>query len=105
MRVAVGLRREHQAGTNRRAVENDGAGAANAMLATDMGAGEQQVVAQEIAQQQPAFDLPAVLRAVHRDGDVVHFGTHAAPRARSLALVRARVVSTPAMCRWNSLLA
>ena len=39
-RMPVGLHCEHQAGTNRHAVEQDGAGAANAVLAADMGAGE-----------------------------------------------------------------
>ena len=56
MRVAVGLRREHQAGAHGSAVEDDRAGAADAVLAADMGAGEQQIVAQEIAQQHPRFD-------------------------------------------------
>ena len=57
--VAVGLHREHQAGAHRRAVEQDGAGAADAVLAADMGAGERQIVAQEIAEQHARFDACA----------------------------------------------
>ena len=52
--VTVGLRREHQAGAHRGAVEDHRAGAAHAVLAADVSAREQQVVAQEIAQQQCA---------------------------------------------------
>ena len=52
------------------AVEQDGAGAADAVLAADMGAGEPQLVAQEIAQEHPPSTVPYRL-AVDRDGDVV----------------------------------
>ena len=48
--VAVGLHRQHQAGARRAAVEQDGAGAADAMLAAEMGAGEAELVADEIGQ-------------------------------------------------------
>ena len=56
--VAVGLHREHQAGARRIAVEQDGAGAAHAVLAAEMRAGEAQPMAQEIGQRQRAPALP-----------------------------------------------
>ena len=73
------------------------AGAAHAVLAADMRAGEQQVVAQEIAQQQARLDLAPIGRAVHRDGDLVPISAHAAPVRSRVA--SARAVSTPAMWR------
>jgi len=41
--VSVGLGRQHQAGADRRTVEQDGAGAADAMFTADMGTGQQQI--------------------------------------------------------------
>ncbi len=58
--VAVGLHRQHQAGADRDTIEQNGAGAADAMLAADMGAGQPQFVAQEIAQQHPRVGGTAV---------------------------------------------
>src|SRR5579885_3179197 len=46
--VAVGLHREHQARAGRTAVEQNGAGAADAVLAAQMRAGKAQIVPQEI---------------------------------------------------------
>ena len=46
-RVIVRLHGEHQAGAHRLAIEKDGAGAADAVLAADMGAGKRQIVANE----------------------------------------------------------
>ncbi len=43
--------REHQAGAHRPAVDQDRAGAADAVLAADVGAGEAEVVAQRVGQQ------------------------------------------------------
>ena len=62
--AAVGLHREHQAGAHRRAVDDHGAGAAHAVLAADMGAGQPQIVAQAIRQRQPRLDLDLDLLAV-----------------------------------------
>ena len=50
--VAVGLHCVHQAGAHRLAVEQDRAGAADAVLATDVGAGQAQIVAQPVDQRQ-----------------------------------------------------
>ena len=46
------------------AIEQDRAGAAHAVLAADMGAGQPQFVAQEIAEQQPRFDTALIGGAV-----------------------------------------
>src|SRR5436189_1402190 len=65
---AVRLHREHQAGAHRLAVEQHGAGAAHAVLAADVGAGEPQVLAEEVAQEEPRLDVAPVLDPV--DGHV-----------------------------------
>src|SRR5438094_2860725 len=65
---AVRLHRQHQAGAHRLAVEQHGAGAAHAVLAADVGAGEPQVLAQEVAQEEPRLDVAPVLDPV--DGHV-----------------------------------
>ncbi len=48
--VAIGLDREHQAGPHRLAIDQHGAGAADAVLAAGMGAVEQEILAQRIEQ-------------------------------------------------------
>ncbi len=58
--VAVGLHREHQAGAHRRAVDQHGAGAAHAVLAAGMRAGEPQPLAQAIEQARARLDLDRV---------------------------------------------
>src|SRR5437879_11463166 len=67
-RCAVRLHRKHQTGAHRLAVEQHGAGAAHAVLAADVGAGEPQVLAQEVAQEEPRLDVAPVLDPV--DGHV-----------------------------------
>ena len=52
----VGLHREHEAGAHRHAVQEDGAGPAHAVLAAHVGAGQPQLVAQEVAQEEAGFD-------------------------------------------------
>jgi hypothetical protein len=47
-RVAVRLYGQHEARADRRSVEDHRAGAANAMFAAHVGAGEQQIMAQEV---------------------------------------------------------
>src|ERR1051326_1467463 len=54
---AFGLYRQHQTGADRGAVDQHRAGAANAVLAADMGAGQPQRVAQAIGQGQARFDF------------------------------------------------
>ena len=69
------------------------------MLAADMGAGEAELVAQEVAQEEPRLDLPLPASAVDRRGDEVPVRTHAlASLARRRAVRNARRASTAA--RW-----
>ena len=53
---AVGPDGERQAGADAVAVHQDGAGAADAVLAADMGSGQPERVAQKIGQQQARLD-------------------------------------------------
>ena len=62
--------RGHQTGHHRHAVQQDGTGAADAMLAADVGPGQAQLVAQEVAQQQPWFDGALEAAAVHLNFDL-----------------------------------
>jgi hypothetical protein len=55
--MSVRLHREHQAGARRAAIEEDGACAADAVLAAEMGAGQAELVTHEISQRHPDFDL------------------------------------------------
>ncbi len=48
--IAVGLDREHQAGAHRLAIDQHGAGTADAVLAAGMGAVEQKILTQRIEQ-------------------------------------------------------
>ena len=72
---AVGLDREHQAGADRLAVEDHRAGAADAVLAADMGAGLAAVVADGIDQRLARLDADVVRAAVDGERDV-DFVTH-----------------------------
>ena len=55
-RGAVALRRQHQAAAHDLAITRTRAGAADAMLAADMAAGQRQVLAQEIDQRLARVD-------------------------------------------------
>jgi hypothetical protein len=55
-RMAIGLHREDQTGAYRAAVEQHRAGTAHAVLTPDVGAGEAELLSQEIAQQQARLD-------------------------------------------------
>ncbi len=68
-RVAVGLDGKHQAGPRRLAVEEDGAGAADAVLAAYVCAGKRQLVAQKVAQQQARRNGTLVRPPVDGDTD------------------------------------
>ena len=65
--VAVGLRGQHQAATHDLAIEPHGAGAAHAVLATEVRALHAAVLAQEIDQVLAALDLAHDRRAVDLD--------------------------------------
>ena len=58
---AVGLHRQHGAGLDRLAVDMHDAGAALAGVAADMGAGQAQLLAQELDQQRARLDLGRML--------------------------------------------
>src|SRR5437016_6177870 len=64
--VPAGLHREHQAGTDRLAVQQDRTSAAHAVLAPDVRAGESQLVAQEVGEEQPRLHRALVAHAVDR---------------------------------------
>ena len=59
----VGLHGEHQAGAHRFAIDNDRAGAADTMLATDMGSGLSAIFTDGIGQRAPRFDGNRVIAA------------------------------------------
>src|SRR3989449_387307 len=65
--VAVRLDGEHEAGADRLAVHQDGAGAAHPVLASDVRSGEAQLVAQEVGEEQPRLHRALVAHAI--DGD------------------------------------
>jgi len=68
--AAVGLHRKHQAGTRAVAVYQYRTRAADAVLTTDMGAGEAQRVTQKIGKEEPRLDDGFVDGAVHGHGDL-----------------------------------
>ena len=70
--VTVGLDREYQAGSDRGAIDQHRAGAAHAMLAAGMSAGQQELVAQAVEQAGAWLDLDGVLLPVD-----VEFELHA----------------------------
>jgi hypothetical protein len=63
--VAVRLHGKHQAGADCLSIEDDGARATHAVLATDVRAGQAKFVTQEIAQQQTRLDGTPVLGAIY----------------------------------------
>ena len=65
--AAVGLDGEHRARLGALAVDVDGAGAAVARVAADVGAGQAEDVAQEVDEQEPRLDVGLARLAV--DGD------------------------------------
>ena len=70
----VGLHREHQARAHGDVVEDDGAGAADAVLAADVGAGLTAVVADGVDQRAPRLDPNGIVAAVDVERDVDFLG-------------------------------
>ena len=67
---AVGLTDQHGAGLDRPAVDMHDAGAALAGVAADMGAGQAQMLAQQMDKQGAVLDIGRDRLAVHRQFDV-----------------------------------
>src|SRR5262245_11366734 len=99
---SVALHREHQAAAHDHAVDAHRAGAADAMLAANMAAGEAQVLAQEIDQRLARIDALARVLAIDRYDDVVKARAHDPPPMSSAAT---RLSRTPANCRLTALVA
>src|SRR5258708_5074053 len=97
--VAVGLHREHQARPRRIAVEQNRAGAAHAVLAAEMGAGEAELMAQKIRKRHPHRHGRLLALDGDGDGSRLAHGLLPAPM-RSCALRSARRDSTVANC-WR----
>jgi hypothetical protein len=68
-RVAIYLNGQGQARADRVVVEEYRAGAADAVLAPDVGPGQPEVVSEEVAEEQPRLDGPLVGGSVDGDGD------------------------------------
>src|SRR3954447_10150616 len=62
--LAVGLRRKHQTGPHRLAVDDDGAGPANTVLAADMRPGLPAILADRIDQRAARLDLYRMITTV-----------------------------------------
>ncbi len=92
--------REHQAGPHRVAVDEDRAGAADAVLAADVRAGEPQVVPQRVGEQPAGRQREVVRRAVDAERDRHDVLAHATlPVVLDCACATARATSTCA--RWR----
>ena len=104
--ATVGLDGEHRARLGAGAIDMDGAGAAVARVAADMRAGQPEVVAQEMDEQESRLDVRLVDGAVDGDRDVLgaHRGgaSYAYATARSVAWRRALRVSSAAIARLYS---
>jgi hypothetical protein len=80
--VTVRLHREEEARSHRVAVEEHRAGTADPMLATDVGAGQPELVPEEVAEQEPGLDAPLVRGSIHCDADA-QGGAHELPPSGS----------------------
>src|SRR2546430_121769 len=67
--VPVRLDSEDQARAHGVAIQQHGAGAAHAVLASDVRSGEAELVAQQVGEQEPRLDGTLVPHAVDRDAD------------------------------------
>ncbi len=99
-RAALGLDREVRAGLDRRAVDEDGAGAAAGRVAADVDPGEPEP-AQEVHEQQARLDLGRAPGPVHgerqRQGRLRLLGGQGhASSFRSISSMTPSIVSSPA---------
>src|SRR5262245_47824162 len=96
--AAVGLDGEDRAALHRATVQAHGAGATARRVTADVGAGQPEVLPDEVHEQRTGADLTGVLLAVDGDGDRV-LAHDRAPWARSMARRTARLVRTRTMSR------
>lgn len=70
--VAIRLHGQHQARADGIVVEEHGTGAADPVFTSDVGSGQPEILAEEVAQEQAGFDEALARRAVdgHRDRDL-----------------------------------
>ena len=66
--AAVGLYREHKAGPDRHAIDEDRACAADAVFAADMGSSQPELLPQEIGEADALIDTAVIACAVDNDG-------------------------------------
>ena len=92
--AALGLDGEHQAAADRGPVDDDGAGAAHALLAAHVRAGEAQLLAQELRQRHArlgqAHLAPAVDAEAHGHGLPGHAVLPSAERTAAASVLRTR---------------
>ena len=91
---AVGLDGEHRAGLDRPAIDVDGAGAALAGVAADVGAGQVEILAQGLDEESSRLDVELVGRPIDDERDVLAHG-HEPPAARGGERSR------PSVSRWS----
>ena len=93
---AVALHRQHQAAAHHRVIEQHRAGAAYALFAADMRAGEPEIVAQEIDQRLAGLDPFADLLAIDAHPDLENAFAHGEAAKRELSRLNSiRIVPTP----------
>ena len=97
--AAVGLDREHQTGADAVAINDDRAGAANSMFASDVGTGQPQRAAQKIRKQHARLDAAVVNDPVDLDAYRTRGGHAGGAPARVHADTSTRLASTPT--RWR----
>jgi hypothetical protein len=68
-RMAISLDGKHQARPNRQAVEQNGAGTTDTVFATDMRAGEPELMPEEITQEQAWLSFALIDLAIYRERD------------------------------------
>src|SRR5262249_32091492 len=96
---SIALHGQHQAAAHYDTVHAHTAGAAHAMLAADMAAGEREVLAQKVDQRLARIDAFAHLFAVDGDRDLVEALVRAGPRLVGRPPRRSR---TPARCVFTA---
>src|SRR5262249_50089357 len=98
-RGAISLHGEHQAGPDSHTVENNRAGAADAMLAAKMRARKTKVLAEEVAQMHARLSLARIALLIHGQFDAA-LSTHLGPpAARWCAISSARRTITAPILR------